>query len=125
MLTITRGLAWSVDHSVFDDVEQTIVSDLSGYDLKCQIREKVALNETYPLLIDVTLTVTEFGFNLSLTDQQTSDIPWGDYLIDVVATDGYVLMPKEAVKVVGHVTLPTDPDDIPNFSQTFLDALND
>jgi hypothetical protein len=124
MLTITRGLAWSVDHSVYDDVEQTIVSDLSGYTFKCQIREKVALNSTYPLLIDVNVTITEFGFNLSLTEQQTNDLPWGYYLIDVVATDGYILMPKEAVNVVGHVTLPVDPDDIPDFSQTFLDELD-
>lgn len=99
-------------------------SDLSDLELKCQIRQTDAIDQEYPLTIDVTVTKTNYGFDLSLDAADTESIPWGTYLIDVVSTTGEIIMPKETIKVVGHVTLPNDPDDIPDFSEIFLTALN-
>lgn len=123
MLTITRSLPFSECFSVLDS-EGGPYTDLSASDLRCQIRESVAVNQQYPYVVDVPVTITDYGFRLDLSEEDTQTIPWGNYLLDVVDTMGRILMPKQPVKVVGHVTLPNDPEEVPDFVAIFLAALN-
>jgi hypothetical protein len=125
MLTITRGLPWVVNFSVYDDSEHISASNLRGKTYKSQIRGKNAIDGKYPLILDAEVKVSSNVVTLSLSPAETSNIAWGDYLIDVVSTTGEILLPKQAIKAVGHVTLPNEPNGIPNFSQIFLTALND
>lgn len=125
MLSITKSLPFHVAFSVYESEEGGAYADLSELVLKCQIRETVATDQEYPLVIDVDVTTKEYGFDLDLSAEETDTIPWGSYLIDVVSTTGEIILPKEAIKVVGHVTLPVDPDDVPNFVTIFETALND
>lgn len=131
MLTITKGLDFSCNHTIYDDREGGVESDLRGYVVRSQIRANVAVDQTYPLVMDVDVNMSGpklSQMELHLSAAETMSMSWGDYLIDVVASkDGKdeFLIRKEPIKVVGHVTLPNDPDDIPNFVEIFETALTD
>lgn len=132
MLTITRGLTFKATHTVYDSVGGPL-SDLTDFTIKSQIRESTAVKKDgyfqFPFVIDVTVTktgVTDSQYILSLTKAETESLPIGDYLIDVVGTkDGNdeFLLNKEPIKVVGFITLPEDPDDVPDFVAIFNAAL--
>lgn len=133
MLTITRGLVFTANHTITDDGET--LSDMSGYVVKSQIREKNAIkgvggNLEYPLVIDVDVTMSgpkDSYMKLSLSRDETMGLPLGDFLVDVVGTkdgvDEFILC-KEPIKVVGFVTLPEDIGDVPDFVEQFETALN-
>lgn len=129
MLTITRGLPWVACHSVFATEVNGAYLDLSDYTLRSQIREKNAIMTggyyEHALVIDVDVNKKPYGFDLSLSDSETEALQIGNYLIDVVATDGTIIMNKEPIRVQGYITLPNDPDDVPDFVDIFLTALND
>lgn len=129
MLTITRELDWLACHSVYATEEGGAYYDLSGLTLRSQIRQKNAVMTggyyEHALVMDVDVTPRQYGFDLSLTAAETESLQVGDYLIDVVATTGEIIMQKEPIRVQGYITLPNDPDDVPDFVEIFLTALND
>lgn len=129
MLTITRGLPWLACHSVYATEADGSYADLSSLTLRSQIRQKnAAMTNGYyehALVLDVDVDKKQYGFDLSLTAAETESLQVGDYLIDVVATTGEIIMKKEAIRVQGYITLPNDPDDVPDFVEMFLEALAD
>lgn len=115
MLEIVRGRSWSVPHTVYDTTEGPL-SDLSDIvELKSQIRAKHATRDRNghfinPLIANVTVTKSDLAstITLSLTQEATTALFEGDYLIDLVAvlSDGTnePYLDPEPVRVVNHPT---------------------
>ena len=110
MLEIVRGRPWSVSHTVYDTEDS--LSDLSGITtLKSQIREKYATKDkdghlVHALVADATVTKVDLAstITLSLTQEQTTALFAGDYLIDLIA-DAESYLDPEPIRVVNRPTV--------------------
>ena len=117
MLEIVRGRNWSVAHTVFDDAELQVPTDLSQFSsFTCQIREKTATRNRkgffeHAKVADVTVTTDANVMTLSLLSETVALLNTGDYLIDVVGTLGdgshESLLDPEPVNVVNRPSQPS------------------
>jgi hypothetical protein len=111
MLEIVRGRTWVQTHTVYDDADQTVLSDLSDYTaFRSQIREKVAVRNKagffeHKLVAEVAVSVLGSVVTQTITRAQTLLLNTGEYLIDLTADDEALLEP-EPIKVVNRPTSP-------------------
>lgn len=120
MLEITRGRTWTQFHTVVD-YEGGPYSDLTGLTLTSEIREKTATRNAKGVFehkLVATVAVTQSGVTGStikqfLTREQTALIPPGDYVIDILATDGSAvdqsILDPEPIRSIDRPTLVTTP----------------
>lgn len=142
MLEIVRGRTWQQTHTVYDDANQTILSDLSHLvQLRSQIRSKSATRNKkgvfeHALVASVAATRDGSVITQFLTREQSDALAPGEYLIDLVGFDANgldeALLEPEPVKVTNR---PTDVRDlppqagpalpgVPDFGDYFNDALD-
>lgn len=135
MLTITRNRSWASAHTVYDSLNGPL-ADLRGIvTIKSQIRSKTQTRNKdgffeQPLVVDVEVARSGAKlsyFTLSLSENITSLLPVGDYLIDVVGIrengTHEPIIPPESVKVVNCPTHPQSDDTVPDFTAIFHEAL--
>ncbi len=116
MVEITRGRTWKLDHLLYDDLDETVPSDLSKFsNFRSQIRERIATKQadgcfSQTLVANLTIGVVGNKITTSLTREQTIALAIGTYQFDVIAEDedgdDVELVALETVKVNTKPTLP-------------------
>jgi hypothetical protein len=142
MLEIVRGRTWVQTHTVYDDADQTVLSDLSHIvQLRSQIRLKSATRNKkgifeHALVVEVAASHEGAVITQALTRVQTDSLAPGEYLIDLVGFDATgldePLLEPEPVKVTNRPTsirdldlpVPELPSPIPDFGDWFTEVLD-
>ena len=114
MLEIIRGRTWKQEHTVYDDADLLVLSDLTHLtQLRSQIRGKSATRNKkglfeHPLIMDVTVTRVGSVLTQTLTRAQAESLAPGEYLIDLVGSDAQgvdeALLEPEPIKVTNRPT---------------------
>ncbi len=112
MNIIRRGRTWQFRATLYQDHANKVPVNLTGWSFRAQIRTRTGhkLIANLPVLSSVP---TSGQVTIDLTRGQTKALPRGDYLWDIVRTDGtpedYTLLPVRPIRVVTDPTDPTDP----------------